>query len=242
MWPLPAEPAAIDAYGGRTEVFTGQGREPVFGRIEQLIRARCARPGRVLDVGCGGGGFMAVARARGWESVGVDIHRPSIDFARERGLEAVLGTVMDLEQPPGFFDAAVTIQALEYMAAPWDVLGRLRALLRPGGVVAIEAANSSYHRVQARIARRALEPRRVMSVEFHPDRRLFAFGPNSLARLLVRSGFEAVEVVPSVARSEGSALEKTLRRVIFRGGDALYQLTRRRVVVSPSMIVLARRD
>ena len=32
----------------------------------------CARPGRLLDIGCGTGLFLAVARRRGWQPLGID--------------------------------------------------------------------------------------------------------------------------------------------------------------------------
>src|SRR6185436_9579188 len=90
-----AEYYGADYYGQRHGVTY---RWCLWRRLGILARASKRGTGRLLDVGCGDGGFLDVARARGWEVVGTELGgnasrtaargievQPSIAGATERG-------------------------------------------------------------------------------------------------------------------------------------------------------------
>ncbi len=107
----------------------------MFGRHLDRIEG-ILRPGRVLDVGCATGDFLALARDRGWEALGVD---PSA--ARRQMLALGLPLV-----GTSIHDAGVDVQSLDLVTF-WDVLEHVPdpvfdlkqagLLLRPGGFVAV---------------------------------------------------------------------------------------------------------
>jgi 2-polyprenyl-3-methyl-5-hydroxy-6-metoxy-1,4-benzoquinol methylase len=107
-------------------------------RLALIRRLTGLTSGRVLEVGCGSGLFLAFLRQAGYEVAGLDPSKADVEYARERlGVEAIHG---DLETPglaTGRYDAVLMIYVLEHIADPHAALARVAALLRPGGWVVL---------------------------------------------------------------------------------------------------------
>ncbi|MEU6575865.1 class I SAM-dependent methyltransferase [Streptomyces sp. NPDC046805] len=92
--------------------------------------------GRILDVGCGGGRHAVPWLARGHEVVGVDASPEAVRITRERGVEALVGSVPCLPEGLGEFDTIVLFgNNLGLLAGPDQapqVLAALAAVARPG--------------------------------------------------------------------------------------------------------------
>jgi SAM-dependent methyltransferase len=171
------QPADMGPYYGRQ--YHG-GRHGVTDRLCMARRlgfvSEVAGPGRLLDFGCGDGGFIAAATAAAWDTAGVEM-RP--DHARAKGL-----TVFErIEEAPGSFDVITLWHSLEHVAAPCATVERLLKLLKPGGHMIIAVPNLASW--QARLFGRRW---------FHIDapRHLFHFSPKALQLLLKRQGLEPV--------------------------------------------------
>ena len=70
-------------------------------------------PVRVVDVGCSSGGVLQGLTDAGFKGTGIDIGADYVADARSRGLEAIVGTLddLDLSQPP---DVIAYCQSLEH--------------------------------------------------------------------------------------------------------------------------------
>ena len=98
--------------------------------------------GRLLDVGCGTGLFLAVARRRGWEVLGLDESVEATGHARtEFGLDVLQGDFTDLRRSGERFDLVTGWDIIEHTRDPIAVLKEVRACLAPGGVVALSTPN-----------------------------------------------------------------------------------------------------
>lgn len=101
---------------------------------------------RLLDVGCGYGHFLTLARDRGWEATGLE---PSIQAAAVvrsiPGVRTVEGTIGDLAGSPERFDCITAWNVLELMANPRRDLEVLVELLSPGGWLLLRVLNGSVH-------------------------------------------------------------------------------------------------
>ena len=153
-----------------------------FDRRAQLIARLCPRPGRILDLGMGDGAFLALMRRRGWETTGVDAEPDVVAYARERlGLEAC--TVADVEcdrLPAGPFDVVTMWGLLQLTYRPQRFLENVRTALSPDGVIAIGVSN-----IGSLGARLFGSHWRGLGLPRH----LVHFDPDSLCRLVERSGY-----------------------------------------------------
>jgi SAM-dependent methyltransferase len=139
-------------------------------------------PGRLLDVGCGEGGFLESAQARGWTGLGFDYEKRMIALARARGVEVV---ATDFEsfcrgRAPGEFDAVSLFDVLEHTPEPARLLALLKPLLKEGGHIVITLPN----------ARRPIPFRREQ--HDYPPHHFTRWSPEAMKGFLERNGF-AVE-------------------------------------------------
>jgi 2-polyprenyl-3-methyl-5-hydroxy-6-metoxy-1,4-benzoquinol methylase len=102
--------------------------------------------GDVLDVGCAEGVNADALRAAGASRVcGIELDERFAVSARSRLDEVVTGSVEDdLPWEPGSFETVLCYDVLEHLRDPWTVLGRLHALLRPGGRVHVALPNARH--------------------------------------------------------------------------------------------------
>lgn len=109
-------------------------------RLALLGRAGVPSGGRVLDVGCATGDFIASAHDR-YDLWGLDVSPFAAQVARDRSPgvshQIFTGFVEDQAFEPGSFDAIVMWDVLEHLWDPRAVLRRLVPLLRPGGSLAL---------------------------------------------------------------------------------------------------------
>jgi SAM-dependent methyltransferase len=162
-------------------------------RIADLERWRPER-GRLLEVGASYGHSLALARARGWQVAGVELSPTAAQYAREHfALDVASCDLLDAPFEPTSFDAAMLWHVLEHTHNPQAQLERLRALLRPGGVLGLRVPNLASF--GARVARRSW-------AWMSPPAHLWYFSPATLPRLLVACGFEVLEV--ATVRGDGN--------------------------------------
>jgi 2-polyprenyl-3-methyl-5-hydroxy-6-metoxy-1,4-benzoquinol methylase len=99
-------------------------------------------PGRLLDFGCGAGGFLRRMRALGWQVAGIDTAQRVVERLRSRhGLEVYAGTLPHAALADASFDVVTMRQALEHVHAPLAVLRAARRLLRPNGRLLVSVPN-----------------------------------------------------------------------------------------------------
>jgi SAM-dependent methyltransferase len=109
----------------------GRRRERAY--YESALRP-FARPGaRMIDVGAGLGGAVAVARSLGMDAVGVD-PSPWADLAqRHLGLPVMRRRIEEVEDAR--FDVALSNATLEHIDDPVAFLREIRRVLVPGGAI-----------------------------------------------------------------------------------------------------------
>ncbi|HEY6150558.1 MAG TPA: methyltransferase domain-containing protein [Gaiellaceae bacterium] len=98
-----------------------------------VLRLLGVGPGRLLDVGCGGGAHAVAFAERGWTVTGVDLSHAQLELARARGVDVVEADATALPFEDASFDAAVstfTHTDLEDFPA---VLRETARVLRPEG-------------------------------------------------------------------------------------------------------------
>ncbi len=100
------------------------------------------KPGRVLDIGCGTGLFLSVARRRGWEPFGVDESIEATDHARNHfGLDPWVGEFESFAAEDQKFDLVTGWDVIEHSRDPVALLDAARRCLAPGGMVSLSTPN-----------------------------------------------------------------------------------------------------
>ena len=94
--------------------------------------------GKLLDIGCGPGFFLAEAKAQGWRGQGVDLSGWAKKTAMERfGVEVFQGALAEARFPSKSFDAVVMNDVIEHLEDPKSALQEIRRILKNDGILYI---------------------------------------------------------------------------------------------------------
>src|SRR5438132_12106126 len=95
-------------------------------------------PGKhLLDIGCGAGGALVIARRRGAEVTGLDAAANLAAIARERlpGARIEIGEMEDLPFDGESFDIVTGINSFQFAGDIVNALAEARRVLRPNGTL-----------------------------------------------------------------------------------------------------------
>lgn len=146
--------------------------------------------GSWLDVGAGSGEFAYLLRRKGLDVLALEPNRGYGEYVRDTlGLPVVQGFLEDLAEKSGEFDGLSCFHMLEHHPDPVAALERMRRLLRPNGVLAVEVPNAAFDLVHP-------------ESRFHPAH-LVHFNRESLGLAAARAGLAAEELRTS---SDGGVL------------------------------------
>lgn len=97
---------------------------------------------RLLDVGCGGGYFIAHCRAQGWQVAGIEPWRALAVWSRKYlRLEVEPKRLADSELPEKSFEVVVAHDVIQFSSEPVQFLEQCRRLLVPGGLLLVTTPN-----------------------------------------------------------------------------------------------------
>ena len=183
LHPLPGADELERFY---TESYYGQGRRKFAGALESAIRTLArfkwnrlrplVHPGeRMLDIGCGRGTLVQLARAEGVEAYGLERHFPGAPESPH----VFYRDLQDCDFPDGHFQVVVLWHVLEHLPSPRTALQEIHRILRPGGWLSVAVPN--FGGSQARASGRHW---------FHLDlpRHFWHFEPATLERMLEEAG------------------------------------------------------
>lgn len=148
-------------------------------------------PGKLLEVGCGSGHFLAKMKARGWVVEGVDFDPRAVDYAHTTyNIKVHHGSLESAEYPDSTFDVVAMNHVIEHVFDPIDLLQEARRVLKPGGKVVVVTPNiaSMGHQRFGQAWR-----------DLDPPRHLHLFSPRTLLECAKRAGFEQYQVWTTAA-------------------------------------------
>jgi 2-polyprenyl-3-methyl-5-hydroxy-6-metoxy-1,4-benzoquinol methylase len=146
--------------------------------------------GRLLDIGCGTGLFLAVARRRGWSTFGVDDSAEATRHARDHfDLEIRVGDFADFAREGRTFDVITMWDIIEHARDPVELLRAVRDSLEPRGLAGLSTPNQrSVLDVVAGLLYRLSGGRIVAPLEkFYIEQHFLYFTPDTLRGVLARA-------------------------------------------------------
>lgn len=164
-------------------------------------RSSSAR-GSLLDIGCGTGTFLHLARRAGFASHGLEISHQAAQMAREYyQLDVRQGGIGSDVWKSCSFDAITLFHVLEHLVDPAEALRFAASLLRPNGVLIVQVPNVDSYQC------------RVFGSRWYGldvPRHIINFNPESLLLLLNRSGFEIDRIAHFSLRDNPAAIASSL--------------------------------
>lgn len=163
-------------------------------KLLNLMYLDKVKPGKLLEIGCGGGQRLARIRSLGWEAEGQEVDPKAAAHARSKyGLTLHLRPLHELGFPDAVFDAVIMNHVIEHLHDPVALLKECYRILKPDGMLTAVTPNIGGwgHRYFGRHWR-GLEP----------PRHLYLFNRKSLRKMAVMSGFNRFEVWTTSARAQ----------------------------------------
>ena len=176
-----------------------QERQPVMLYLSRVLRPlrpdtngrmlsqtlRWSRGGKLVDFGCGDGGFLALA-AKHFDVTGIELSPRGVELTRQRVptapiLEGPVTEVAERELPANVFDVVTQFGYIEHEWYPLAGMRAAQRVLKPGGVTVMKTPNyASWNR----------HIRGVDWCGYHIPGHCNYFTPRTLRVLLRKAGLE----------------------------------------------------
>jgi SAM-dependent methyltransferase len=154
----------------------------MVSQAKKLMGPLTAGRPKALDVGSGYGFFSKAAREQGFQVVAVN---PALEenriFKQLNGLEPIPRFFEEVDFGEDKFDLVILSQVLEHLLDPFQVLVKVRSLIKPGGVIAIAVPN-----VDAILIKLFKSQSSFLGLPEH----IIHFSRKGLSAILQRAGFE----------------------------------------------------
>jgi 2-polyprenyl-3-methyl-5-hydroxy-6-metoxy-1,4-benzoquinol methylase len=154
----------------------------------QWLQKRVSLPtGRLLEIGCGTGEFLAIARDVGWAVEGLELSKSFREAAKTwYDLDLKGEEVFQSEFSEPIFDVVALLHVFEHLPNPLDFLDRVFQLIKPGGWLFIVVPNLSSW-TDSLFGKSSP----ILLKRDH----FFHYNHNTLQRMIARSDFTTTDIV-----------------------------------------------
>lgn len=233
--PLPEEVEEI--YAAHTNPFDQEeyeGLDVERDTLDRLVkRLKKEMPeGYMLDMGCGRGDFLKVAKDQGYKVQGSDL---STAPSPHEDVPIFSGFLKDANFPSAEFDIIVTRNTLEHIFDPNEDLREINRVLRPGGLLYVKVPHVKYEegwRCKAFFGFKSL---------FTPPVHLNHFSTSTLGGILERNGFEVISWESEKPSKSSSKLKNAVLDMGFGAIDMMRAVSFGKAFPKPVLCVLARK-
>lgn len=150
------------------------------------------KEGNCLDIGCGIGTFLYLAKENGFSVYGTEISSVAINYAKSLyKLNIHHGTLDTIKFENEFFDLITLWYVFEHLPSPKNTLERIKEILKPGGIVVITVPNHNCWRMYIR---KLLRSRVYSSLLDNQEIHLSFFTVPVLEFLLKENSFEILDI------------------------------------------------
>lgn len=142
--------------------------------------------GKLLDLGCSSGSFLASLSDKSWELYGIEMSAESARKAKARsGAQVFVGDIPDAKYLAESFDVITCFDVFEHLYEPQRVMARVSEWLKPGGIFYVLVPNVDS--AEARVFRSYWHGLEL-------PRHLFHYSPASLKFLAKSVGLREVSL------------------------------------------------
>lgn len=144
LYPAPETPENIysESYFQKWYIRYYEERKEYIKELFLLFDKYLDKKGKLLDVGCGIGILLDVAKENGWDVYGQDIAHFAIDYCRSKGYIVYDNPLPELNLTENYFDMITIFDVLAHLKDPVSYINTCAKLLKPGGYLIIK---TPYH-------------------------------------------------------------------------------------------------
>jgi len=184
-----------------------------IGPLKELVSGslmwlRAEERGKLLDIGCGNGYFLAQMRDLGWDVVGVEPDPNAVKVAKEEyDLNVFCGAIEEIKFPENSFDVITMNHVIEHVLDPITLLSECKRILKPNGKLIVITPNikSLGHRFF-----------KTSCLHLDPPRHIYLFSPKSLITSAEKAGLKIKNVFTP---SKGAYFIWLASRLIRKNGN-----------------------
>ena len=216
--------------------------------LDHLATAVDQNKRNILDIGCGPGYFLELAKERGWKVYGAELVHTLAKQASQRLTTQNIyqGKLEEVNFPHDFFGAITLWDVLLMVDNPFRELQECYRILRNGGIIGIRVRNVLFQK----FAYYAYLPFKAICRKFgikypsvfHP----YCFNSKSIYTLLSRLGYTNIQIINSPLTTGDpyrhvslKGLLKNIKRLINFIAMAVFNLSRKKYIIGPSLLIWA---
>jgi SAM-dependent methyltransferase len=223
-------------------------KEEFFLKALKYVQPRIENGNRLLDIGCGYGYFLNLAKNCGWESYGVELMaegvRATIQIVGDANVHQ--GTVKEADFESNLFDVITMWDVFMFMEDAYSALRECFRIMKKGALIGIRVRNAKFQKRLFQIYqpfKKVIEPMGIRDFYvFHPHN----FSRLAIENLMKRVGFTNVQIHNSplthgdpYGYSRMSLITGSMKKLITRISSILYHASEKKFTISPSLLIWA---
>jgi 2-polyprenyl-3-methyl-5-hydroxy-6-metoxy-1,4-benzoquinol methylase len=162
-----------------------ESESPFYREIYSLglkALSKFTKRGKILDVGCGSGFFLDIAKEKKWDTTGEELNKSDAKITASHGHTVFTERIEEIPFKEKF--SAITLwDVFEHIVDGEQYLKHLKKLLAPGGVVFMQIPNAGS------LAARIMHEKCNM---FHTLGHVSLYNPHTIALMAKKCGFKIV--------------------------------------------------
>lgn len=201
---------------------------------------------RILDIGCGQGYFLFLAKNDGWDTYGVEINPGLVRVGNKKyGVNIQCVDFKEAEFPDKYFDVITLWNVFDEILDPLKCIMEIKRILKPGGLLYLRTPNAAFHIALCR-AQQKLEKIHLayllphQSFVFH----ILNFSADTLYRILSQNGFCNIKLKNSdLTSGDPYGVKKMvggLKILASFVANAIFTLSAGKIMLAPSIEVYAK--
>lgn len=172
-------------------------------------------PARILDIGCGSGGFLKKLANRGFEAFGSELEGRAARRAMQLdGIKIKTGPLLEADFDKDFFDAVCMWHVFEHLTEPKRTMEIASRILKPSGYLFLSMPN--IESIQSRLFRGNW-------LHLDPPRHLLFLAPEKLISVMKNFGFSVVQRRFFSLEQNVFGFQQSILNCILKKRDVLFE-------------------
>lgn len=221
--PRPNEQQLKQAYD---DSYYGQGQTKFAPFIEKVLTyfrlARVRRvnkymkpPAKILDIGCGSGGFLEGLIKRGFVGYGIELPSKAAERASKiSGLNLKIGQLSKADFNEDFFDCVCMWHVIEHLGDPKKTMEIIRRILKPAGYMMLSLPNIDS--LQSRLFRGKW-------LHLDPPKHLFFLGAKDLILQMKQLGFTLIQQKYFSLEQNPFGIQQSILNCLLSNREVLFE-------------------